>query len=104
MGGTAIVDGSDVSNWEAAGGLIDKTVSTFGRLDGLVNNAGVLAAVVNTSSASGLYSAIGQGNYGADMREMPHARRLTERHRTKTQTRYLQTAAAEITHIHDVPL
>ncbi|MFC3172800.1 SDR family NAD(P)-dependent oxidoreductase [Novosphingobium bradum] len=42
MGGTAIVDGSDVSNWEAAGGIVRKAIDTFGRLDALVNNAGVL--------------------------------------------------------------
>jgi NAD(P)-dependent dehydrogenase (short-subunit alcohol dehydrogenase family) len=112
LGGQAVVDGSDVSNWQAAASLIDKAVGTYGRLDGLVNNAGVLrdrtianmteadwdivigvnlkgtqaplhhaarywrdlskstgapvqAAVVNTSSASGLYSATGQANYAA---------------------------------------
>jgi NAD(P)-dependent dehydrogenase (short-subunit alcohol dehydrogenase family) len=42
MGGRAVADGSDVSNWQAAGQLIDRAVSTFGRLDGLVNNAGCL--------------------------------------------------------------
>jgi NAD(P)-dependent dehydrogenase (short-subunit alcohol dehydrogenase family) len=42
MGGRAVVDGSDVSNWTAAGGLVQKAVDTFGRLDAVVNNAGVL--------------------------------------------------------------
>jgi NAD(P)-dependent dehydrogenase (short-subunit alcohol dehydrogenase family) len=112
MGGRAAADGSDVADWRAAEGLIRKAVETFGRLDALVNNAGVLrdrslanfseddwdvsirvnlkgtaaplhhagrywrdlskqtgapvsAAVVNTSSASGLYSSIGQANYAA---------------------------------------
>jgi NAD(P)-dependent dehydrogenase (short-subunit alcohol dehydrogenase family) len=112
MGGRAVADGSDVADWQAAAGLIDKAVQTFGRLDALVNNAGVLrdrslanfteddwdisirvnlkgaaaplhhaarywrdlskqtgapvnAAVINTSSASGLYSSIGQANYAA---------------------------------------
>lgn len=112
LGRQAVVDGSDVSNWEAAGQLVQKAVDHFGRLDGLVNNAGILrdrtianiteedwdlsiavnlkgtaaplhhaaaywrnlskatgepvsAAVVNTTSASGLYSATGQANYAA---------------------------------------
>jgi len=112
LGRKAVADGSDVSNWEAAGEMIHKAIDTFGRLDGLVNNAGILrdrtianmtetdwdlsiavnlkgtaaalhhaaaywrdlsksiggpvnAAVVNTSSASGLYSATGQSNYAA---------------------------------------
>jgi NAD(P)-dependent dehydrogenase (short-subunit alcohol dehydrogenase family) len=112
MGGKAVADGSDVSNWKAAGELIDKAVATFGGLHALVNNAGILrdrtfaniteedwdlsiavnlkgtaaplhhaarywrdlskkvggpvrGAVVNTSSASGLFSNPGQGNYAA---------------------------------------
>jgi len=112
LGRKAIVDGSDVANWEAAGQLVQKAVDSFGRLDGLVNNAGILrdrtmanfteqdwdlsiavnlkgtaaplhhaaaywrnlskatgepvkAAVVNTTSASGLYSNAGQANYAA---------------------------------------
>ena len=112
LGRKAVVDGSDVSNWKAAGELIRKAVDTFGRLDGLVNNAGILrdrtianmteedwdlsiavnlkgtaaplhhaaaywrdlskstggpvrGSIVNTSSASGLYSGTGQANYAA---------------------------------------
>jgi NAD(P)-dependent dehydrogenase (short-subunit alcohol dehydrogenase family) len=112
MGGKAIADGSDVSNWQAASQLIEKAVGTFGRLDGLVNNAGCLrdrtianlteedwdlvigvnlkgtaaplhhaarywrdlskstgapvqAAVVNTTSSSGLFYNPGQANYSA---------------------------------------
>lgn len=112
LGQKAVVDGSDVSNWLSAGELIQKAVNTFGRLDALVNNAGILrdrtvanlteedwdlsiavnlkgtaapmhhaaaywrnlskqtgapvnGAIVNTTSASGLYSGTGQTNYAA---------------------------------------
>ena len=41
-GGEAIVDTSDVSNWEAAQGMVQKAIDTFGGLDVLVNNAGIL--------------------------------------------------------------
>src|SRR5271154_2997442 len=41
-GGTAITDTSDISDWRSAKGLIDKAISTFGRLDILINNAGIL--------------------------------------------------------------
>ena len=41
-GGTAIADGSDISNFEAAQGLIANTVEQFGKLDILINNAGIL--------------------------------------------------------------
>jgi NAD(P)-dependent dehydrogenase (short-subunit alcohol dehydrogenase family) len=39
---TAWADTSDISAWDGARSLISATVSRFGRLDGLVNNAGVL--------------------------------------------------------------
>lgn len=112
FGGEAEVDGSDVSNWSAAEEMVRKAVDTFGRLDGLVTNAGVLrdkmfvnmseedwdvaigvnlkgtaaplhhaarywrdeskrtgepvkAAVVTTTSGSGLYYNIGQANYSS---------------------------------------
>jgi NAD(P)-dependent dehydrogenase (short-subunit alcohol dehydrogenase family) len=41
-GGEAIVNGDDVSNWEGAQSLIRCALDTYGRLDTLVNNAGIL--------------------------------------------------------------
>lgn len=37
----AVSDDSDVTSWEGAARLIDTCLHTFGRIDGLVNNAGV---------------------------------------------------------------
>ncbi|HEX5379462.1 MAG TPA: SDR family oxidoreductase [Phenylobacterium sp.] len=42
MGGEAVVNGADVSNWDQAKGMIDQAVATFGKLDVLINNAGIL--------------------------------------------------------------
>lgn len=42
MGGSAIVNGSDVTDFAEAAAMVDQAVSTFGRLDILVNNAGIL--------------------------------------------------------------
>ncbi len=42
MGGEAIANGDDVSSWEGAQRMINGAVSEFGRLDVLVNNAGIL--------------------------------------------------------------
>ena len=42
MGGEAVVNTDDVSDWEGAQRLVNVALNTFGRLDILVNNAGIL--------------------------------------------------------------
>ena len=41
-GGEAVANGADVSNWDQAKGMIDQAISVFGKLDVLINNAGIL--------------------------------------------------------------
>jgi NAD(P)-dependent dehydrogenase (short-subunit alcohol dehydrogenase family) len=41
-GGQAIANGNDVSDWARAKALIDDAIGTFGGLDVLINNAGIL--------------------------------------------------------------
>jgi NAD(P)-dependent dehydrogenase (short-subunit alcohol dehydrogenase family) len=41
-GGEAIVDGSDVSDWSQSEAMIRSAIDTFGGLDILINNAGIL--------------------------------------------------------------
>jgi NAD(P)-dependent dehydrogenase (short-subunit alcohol dehydrogenase family) len=41
-GGTAISDSNDVSTVEGAQGLVDAAIGRFGRLDVLINNAGII--------------------------------------------------------------
>jgi NAD(P)-dependent dehydrogenase (short-subunit alcohol dehydrogenase family) len=42
MGGEAIVDGEDVSSWDGSKRMIDHAIRHFGKLDILINNAGIL--------------------------------------------------------------
>jgi len=50
-GGEAIADGSNIADWDQAAGLIQTAVETFGALDVLVNNAGIVRdrMMANTS-------------------------------------------------------
>jgi NAD(P)-dependent dehydrogenase (short-subunit alcohol dehydrogenase family) len=42
MGGEAVANGADVADYEAAGAMIQQAIDAFGRLDVVVNNAGIL--------------------------------------------------------------
>ncbi len=42
MGGDAVANGDDVSDWEGAQRMINQAVETFGDLHAVVNNAGIL--------------------------------------------------------------
>jgi NAD(P)-dependent dehydrogenase (short-subunit alcohol dehydrogenase family) len=41
-GGEAVANGADVSDWDGAASLVSTAIDSFGRLDTLVNNAGIL--------------------------------------------------------------
>ncbi|HEY2430086.1 MAG TPA: SDR family oxidoreductase [Acidimicrobiales bacterium] len=42
MGGEAIANGDDVGSWDGAAHLVESTIAAWGRLDTLVNNAGIV--------------------------------------------------------------
>ena len=41
-GGEAVVNSDDISDWDGAGRLVQQALDTYGALDTLVNNAGIL--------------------------------------------------------------
>jgi len=41
-GGEAMVNGADVSDFDAAGAMVKQAIDTYGKLDVLINNAGIL--------------------------------------------------------------
>lgn len=42
MGGEAVADGHSIADWTAAQRIVETAMDSFGRLDGVVNNAGIL--------------------------------------------------------------
>lgn len=42
QGGQAVADGHSVAEWNSAAAIIEKAVATFGRIDAVVNSAGIL--------------------------------------------------------------
>jgi NAD(P)-dependent dehydrogenase (short-subunit alcohol dehydrogenase family) len=42
MGGQGAANGDDISTWEGAGNVVKQAIDTFGTLDVVVNNAGIL--------------------------------------------------------------
>ena len=42
IGGRAVINGDDVADWEGAQRLVNTAISSFGGLDVVVNNAGVV--------------------------------------------------------------
>lgn len=49
LGGAAVSDGTDVTDWHGMGELVNRTVANWGRLDAVVNNAGIVRDRMITS-------------------------------------------------------
>jgi NAD(P)-dependent dehydrogenase (short-subunit alcohol dehydrogenase family) len=58
MGGDAIANGDDVSDFDAAGRMIQSAIDTWGRLDVVVNNAGILRDRMLTNMTEAEWDAV----------------------------------------------
>jgi NAD(P)-dependent dehydrogenase (short-subunit alcohol dehydrogenase family) len=58
MGGDAVVNGDDVSTWSGAEKLVQQAIGTFGGLDVLVNNAGILRDVMSFNTSEEDWDAV----------------------------------------------
>lgn len=57
-GGDAVANGDDVADWEGAQALINQAVETYGGLDVVVNNAGILRDRVLVNMTEGEWDAV----------------------------------------------
>ncbi|MGQ0567474.1 MAG: SDR family NAD(P)-dependent oxidoreductase [Gemmobacter sp.] len=57
-GGQAVVSGHDVADWAQAGALVQAALAAFGRLDVLVNNAGILRDRLFANMTEGDWDAV----------------------------------------------
>ena len=57
-GGEAVTNGDDVGDWEGAKNLITQAIESFGRLDILINNAGILRDRMLTNMTEAEWDAV----------------------------------------------
>jgi NAD(P)-dependent dehydrogenase (short-subunit alcohol dehydrogenase family) len=58
MGGEAVANGDDISDWDGAERMINQAVDTFGGLDILINNAGILRDRMLTNMSEAEWDAV----------------------------------------------
>lgn len=58
LGGTATAELDSVTDWAAAAGIVERTVARFGRLDAVVNSAGILRDRMITSMVEEDFDAV----------------------------------------------
>jgi NAD(P)-dependent dehydrogenase (short-subunit alcohol dehydrogenase family) len=57
-GGEAVANGDDVSSWDGAANMVQQAVDTFGGLDVLINNAGILRDRMLTNMTEAEWDAV----------------------------------------------
>ena len=58
MGGEAVANGDDISDWDGAERLVGTAIETFGGLDVLINNAGILRDRMLTNMSEAEWDAV----------------------------------------------
>jgi NAD(P)-dependent dehydrogenase (short-subunit alcohol dehydrogenase family) len=96
-GGEAIVNGDDVSSWAGAKRMIDQALQTWGKLDVLVNNAGILRDRMLVNMSEEEWDAVIQvhlkGTFAPARHAAAHWRELHKTTGAPTQGRIINTTS-----------
>ena len=76
MGGEAVANGDDISEWEGARRLVNTAVETFGELHVVVNNAGILRDRMLTNMTEGEWDSVIKVHLKGHIRADPLGRGL----------------------------
>ncbi|MGN1285529.1 MAG: SDR family oxidoreductase [Bradyrhizobium sp.] len=97
-GGEAIVNGNDVSDWAGAKALIDEAIAAFGRLDVLINNAGILRDRMMVNMTEAEWDAVIKVHLKGTFAPCHHAaqywRQETKRRGAPVSARLINTSSA----------
>jgi len=76
QGGQALADGGSVADWTAAHAMVERAVEAFGRIDIVVNNAGILRDVMFHRMSEAEFDAVVQvhlkGSFNVSRAAAPH--------------------------------
>lgn len=96
-GGEAIVNGDDVSSWEGARSMVDQALEAFGRLDVLVNNAGILRDRMLVNMTEDEWDAVIavhlKGTFAPSRHAAAHWRQLSKESGEKVNARIINTTS-----------
>jgi NAD(P)-dependent dehydrogenase (short-subunit alcohol dehydrogenase family) len=93
-GGEAIVNGGDVSDYDSAGELVQSAIDTFGKLDILVNVAGILRDRMLVNMTPDEWSAVLNVHLTGTFNTSKHAAVYWREHRGEGQYRLINFTSA----------
>ncbi len=85
-GGEAVANGANVSDFESARGMIRQAIDSYGRLDALVNNAGILRDRMLVNMKEGEWDAVIHVHLKGTFAPTPHAASYWSEHSKAGQT------------------